>query len=127
MLAFLLALGACGDSAPRQQSLLQVMYRIDFEDQALRAALGRGDLGQARASGTRLRAYLAEAAFASYLERPGLPAPAARFAESQQSFTVALDQLLAALDGGDAPGATQLYARMRMTCEICHRDFRPGL
>ena len=28
---------------------------------------------------------------------------------------------------GDLAGANRVYPRMRMACEICHRDFRPGL
>lgn len=123
---FLGGLAGCGDSHPRLP-LLQVMYQVDFEDQTMRAALGRGDLGAARAAGTRLRGWLDDdQAFAGWLERSGKNADPARFLESRRSFKAELDLLLGTIDGGDAQGASRVYGRMRMSCEICHRDFRPG-
>ena len=118
--------GACGGSEPRL-SLLQVMYMIDFEDQRMRSALGRGDLPQVLDAGNNIRRHHEDAAFERYLERPNLPAPIARFNEYQTGFLSSLDEVLAAAQSGDLAGANRVYPRMRMACEICHRDFRPGL
>lgn len=119
-------LGACGGSTPRV-SLVQLMYQVDYDDQRLRAALGRGDLATARELSGQLRASFASPAFEQYLQRSDLLAPAERFQESRRSFGAALDELLAAIDDDDAGRADEQYARMRRSCEDCHRDFRPGL
>ncbi len=123
-LALLFLLGGCGEAPP---TLLQVMYRMDFDDQSLRAALGRGNVAEARAAGERMRAHLGEPAFDSYPKRPDLPQSPERFGEARRSFTAELDRLLAALASGDAATAGRVYPDMRMSCELCHRDFRPGL
>ena len=52
---------------------------IDFEDQRMRSALGRGDLPQVLDAGNTIRRHHEDPAFERYLERPNLPAPIARF------------------------------------------------
>lgn len=103
------------------------MYQVDYDDQRLRAALGRGDLAAAGELCDQLRASFASPAFEQYLKRSDLLAPAERFQASRQSFTAALDELGAAIDANDLDRANQLYTPMRASCETCHQDFRPGI
>ena len=103
------------------------MYQVDYDDQRLRAAVGRGDLATVLEAGQKIQRSFEDPAFAQYLERPDLLAPVARFQESRQTFSAALAEVLGAAQSGDAGRTNMAYARMRMTCELCHRDFRPGI
>lgn len=120
-----LALAACGDRTPRY-SLQQVMYQIDFQEKALRQAAFDQDLAGVQAAGNEIRRWMQDPAFERYLARPDLPKDRAAFEELRAHFDGKLDELLGMAERGDDAGVRASYGGMRMSCDICHRDFRPS-
>lgn len=125
LLAGVLALAACGDEAPRY-SLQQVMYQIEFEEQAMRQAAFGGDLAGVLEAGSEIRRWMRDPAVERFLQRPNLPKDRAAFEELQAYFDGKLDELLGKAERGDIDGVRAAYGGMRMSCDVCHRDFRPG-
>jgi len=123
---FAAAFAACGKSEPRL-SLQMVMYQIDFEEKAMREAAFGGDLAGVVRSGGEIQRWMGDPAFERYLARPNLPGEPAAFAELKAYFAGTLDEVLGMARSGDRDGVRGAYGRMRMACDVCHRDFRPGL
>lgn len=119
-------LGGCGGGAPRV-SLQQLMYKVDWEAQRLQAALGRGDLREAATAASTLQSHLEDPTVEGWLQRPRLPASPELFREHRAAFLAALQRVASSVDAGDLGAANMAYARLRMQCEVCHRDFRPGI
>jgi cytochrome c556 len=123
--ATLVLLGAgCGESKPRY-SLQQVMFQMQYEQQALEQSLERPQdaLERARA----LRRWSQDPAHEAYAETRGFRGDPAEFTRLREAYHQELDSVIGAAETGDTRALVPAYNRMRAACERCHLKFRPGM
>ena len=125
VLALLGMTAGCGESGPRY-SLKQVMYQMEQDQLAAEKVLGDPDGVPALLERLRsIELYSDRAYFEAYSKRPVFAGNPARFFELYDQYRARLDEALAAAESGDPGAASMAWARLRMSCEVCHVEYRP--
>jgi len=124
-IALLGLLSACGGE--EGYTLQQVMYQVEYEEQAIEAALETGDLATVASSATAMGRWCADPSFAAEVQTRSFTGDADQFLALRADFLGRIDRLASAASSGDAALTMQGYAALRMACEVCHARFRPEL
>lgn len=125
--ATVLAVVACaGDRKPRR-TLRSGMLELDGDYRELRTILGvPAKHDRALKLVTRMRAWADDPVFANRTKSAAFQGSAENFEQHRAYYVQTMDALKTAVETKD-PGAMMAYARVNMSCELCHKEFRPGL
>ncbi len=127
--ALVLALaGACGSKGPPPLTLRQVMFEIDYADKDLQKVLGDPEaMGRLLESARRIQRWMGHESFDGYVRERSFRGDPQEFARERARFQQILDEFVGRVEAGDASAVVGPYGRLRMSCEVCHQRFRPGV
>ncbi|MEM7305154.1 MAG: cytochrome c [Planctomycetota bacterium] len=124
VLALALLPACAGEGGVRSKYTLHtVMLQMDYDDKALAQQLGQPD--QALGTLESLQRWGTDAAFEAYVARGTFEGDPADFRERQTLFQTRLDAALSAARSGDPAALQAKYFELRMSCELCHAEYRP--
>ena len=103
------------------------MLELDGNFRELRTVLAQpGQAERAKILVQRMRAWADDPVFAERTKSPAFQGDASNFEKHRRFYVQRVDELAAAVESQD-PKAMMAYAKVNMTCEVCHAEFRPGL
>lgn len=126
-LALVLA-GGCGSKGPPPPTLREVMFEMDYADKDLQRDLGDPDaLPRLLESARRLQRSMEHVAFDEYVRQRSFRGDAEAFARERARFDQILADFVVRVEAEDVAAVVGSYGRLRMSCEVCHQRFRPGV
>lgn len=103
------------------------MLEMDGDFRELRSTIGDpGQLERANKLVGRMYAWVDKSAFVNRPNAAAFSGSAENFRDHHEFYRRGITALKAAVETMD-PQAMMIYAKVKMSCEICHREFRPGL
>ncbi|MEX1023716.1 MAG: cytochrome c [Planctomycetota bacterium] len=125
-LVALSAATACIETTQRR-TLRSGMLEMDGDFRELRTHLGVPTKAErAKLLVARMRAWADEPVFRDRTESAVFQGNADNFRQHRELYVQRVDELAQAIETND-PRAMMAYARVNMSCEVCHAEFRPGL
>lgn len=103
------------------------MLDVDGNFRELRGIIGvPASHARAQELVNRMATWGNDPLFANHVDSARFQGSAKNFKEHHEFYLDAVSALKQAIESKD-PTAMRAYAKVNMSCEVCHREFRPGI